>query len=162
MKRTLGAWKENLPAALIGAKLVLSESDLETTLPVPLHGRVDQVFYANGWLIPVDTKSRKAPKVYLKDVIQLSVYAFILARVSSRMFGREIPVSSTGYVRCVCGSQVTYLATRLLTSAQLIGLWNRYWDLKRNGARAKPRPAADHICVMCPKKASCPKGRLLG
>jgi hypothetical protein len=159
MKRTLGAWKENLPATLVGAKLVLSESDLETTLPVPLHGRVDQVFYAAGWLVPVDTKTRKAPRVYLKDVIQLSVYAFILGRVSAQMFGRSIPVASTGFMRCVNGKSVTYLPVKLLNSAQVIGLWNRYWELKNNGARAKPRPAADVSCRVCPKKMNCPKGR---
>lgn len=161
MKRTLGAWQESLPAALAGAKLVLSESDLETALPVPMHGRVDQVFYANGWLVPVDTKTRKIPRVFLKDVIQLSVYAFILARTSLSLFGREIPVSSIGYVRCVCGRQPTYLPVRLLNSAQIISLWNRYWELKRNGARARPRPAPDHNCMVCPKKAGCPKGRRL-
>lgn len=161
MKSSLSSWKENLPAQLVGAELVLSESDLETTFPVPMHGRVDQVFYVNGWLVPVDTKTRKLHRVFLKDVIQLSVYAFILARASSRLFGRTIPVANTGYIRCVSPAGTSYIPTKLLSSAQMIGLWNRYWELKRNGAKAKPRAAASHCCAMCPKKQACPKGRLL-
>jgi hypothetical protein len=161
MKRQLGAWKENLPDQLIGAQVVLSESDVATTLPVPMHGRVDQVFFANGWLVPVDTKTRKVARVFLKDVIQLSVYAFILARISTQLFGRAVPVSSTGYVRFVSGRNVQYVAVRLLNSSQIIGLWNRYWELRKGGLSARPRPAPDYNCLQCPKKAGCPKGRTL-
>lgn len=159
MKRQLGAWAEDLPAALIGAQLVLSESDVATTIPVPMHGRVDQVFYARGWLVPVDTKTRKSTRIYTKDIIQLSVYAFILARTSTSMFGRAIPVASTGYVRCVNGKSVQYVPVRLLNSTQVIALWNRYWELKKYGLRARPKAAPEFNCLQCPKKASCPRGR---
>lgn len=162
MKRQLGAWNENLPAPLIGAQLVLSEKDISTTLPVPMHGRADQVFLSHGWLIPVDTKTRKQVRVYPKDVIQLSVYAFILARASSAIFGREFPVASTGYVRCVSGRNVTYVPVKLLPSTQIIVMWNRYWELKKRGAAAAPKVAADHVCVSCVKRRGCPKGRRLG
>lgn len=161
MKRQLGAWVENLPAPLIGAQLVLSESDVETTIPVPMHGRVDQVFFAGGWLVPVDTKTRKSTRVYTKDIIQLSVYAFILARTSAVLFGRPIPVSSTGYLRLVNGKAVQYVPVRLLNSAQVIALWNRYWELKRHGLRARPKAAPEFNCLRCPKKANCPRGRLI-
>ena len=161
MKRQLGAWRENLPEPLVGAQLVLSESDIATNLPVPMHGRVDQVFYSRGWLIPIDTKTRKVVRVYPKDVIQLSVYAFILARTTMSLFGREIPVASSGSVRIVSGRETTYVPVTLLSSAQVINLWNRYWELKKGGAKARPRPAADHVCVSCLKRSACPKGRRL-
>lgn len=161
MSRHLGAWQEILPEPLSGARLVLSESDIGTTLPVPMHGRVDQVFYSRGWLIPVDTKTRKHPRVFVKDIIQLSVYAFILSRISARLFGRSIPVSSSGYVRCVNGKKVQYIAVNLLSGSQVIALWNRYWELKKFGLRARPKPAPEHHCIMCPKKDNCPRGRLI-
>lgn len=161
MRRQLGAWREVLPEPLIGAQVVLSESDIATVLPVPMHGRVDQVFYAKGWLVPVDTKTRKVPRVYMKDVIQLSVYAFILARISAQVFGRPVPVASTGYVRCVNGREVTYLPVKLLPSSQIVTLWNRYWVLKKGGLQARPTSAQLFVCVKCPKKAACPKGSRL-
>lgn len=159
MKRQLGAWKENLPQPLIGAQLVLSEKDIYTALPVPMHGRADQVFLSHGWLIPVDTKTRKIVRVYPKDVVQLSVYAFILARSSSALFGREFPVASTGYVRCVTGREVTYVPVKLIPSAQVIGLWNRYWELKKQGVAARPRTAEPHVCAGCVKRQGCSKGK---
>lgn len=53
-------WKsENMPYELRSATLFLSEQDISTTQPVPMHGRVDQVYQTkNGVLIPLDTKLR--------------------------------------------------------------------------------------------------------
>lgn len=47
-------WKsENMPPELRSATLFLSEQDVSTTLPVPMHGRVDQVYQTKrGILIP--------------------------------------------------------------------------------------------------------------
>lgn len=150
------AWREALPAALQGARLVLSESELSTDVPVPIHGRGDQVFLANGWLVPVDTKRRSKPVVYLKDIIQLSAYGFILARASRTLFGQTFPVASQGYIRTVVGREVTYLPVKLLSSTQVIALWNHYWALKRK--RVKPRLPEPYKCGMCPKRANCPVG----
>lgn len=151
------AWREALPPALQGARLVLSESDLSTDVPVPIHGRGDQVFLANGWLVPVDTKRRSKAVVYLKDVIQLSAYAFVLARASKALFGQAYPVSSQGFIRVVVGRKPKYIPVNLLSSTQVIALWNRYWELKRK--RAAPRVPEPYKCVKCPKKANCPVGR---
>lgn len=151
------AWREALPAALQGARLVLSESELSTDVPVPIHGRGDQVFLANGWLVPVDTKRRSKPAVYLKDIIQLSAYGFILARASRTLFGQNYPVASHGFIRAVVGRDVTYIPVKLLSSTQVIALWNRYWELKRK--EAKPRLPEPFKCVKCPKKANCPVGK---
>lgn len=151
------AWREALPAALQRARLVLSESELSTDVPVPIHGRGDQVFLANGWLVPVDTKRRSKSAVYLKDIIQLSAYGFILARASSTLFGQNYPVASHGYIRAVVGREVTYIPVKLLSSTQVIALWNHYWALKRKDA--KPRLPELYKCVKCPKKPNCPVGR---
>lgn len=74
-------WKsENMPYELRSATLFLSEQDISTTQPVPMHGRVDQVYKAkNGVLIPLDTKLRQVNHIYESDIIQLSVYRVILS-----------------------------------------------------------------------------------
>ncbi|WP_143502071.1 PD-(D/E)XK nuclease family protein [Pseudomonas sp. Irchel 3E13] len=159
MNRAIGAWSENLPDALRGGRVVLSERDLATEIPVPLHGRGDQVFLVNGWLVPVDTKRRRREMVYMKDVIQLSVYAFILARQSQALFGRNLPVSGTGYIRIAGPSRTIYKPVALLNSAQIISLWNRYWALRCEGLRAAPRHPNETVCAGCSKKAMCPVGR---
>lgn len=159
MNRAIGAWSENLPDALRGGRVVLSERDLATEIPVPLHGRGDQVFLANGWLVPVDTKRRKSESVYMKDVIQLSVYAFILARQSQSLFGRNLPVSGTGFIRISNSMRTIYKPVTLLSSAQVISLWNRYWMLRGEGLRAAPRHPHERACVSCPKRSNCPVGQ---
>ncbi len=151
------AWREALPPALQGARLVLSESELSTEVPVPIHGRGDQVYLANGWLVPVDTKRRSKAVVYRKDIIQLSAYGFILARASGRLFGQTYPVASHGFIRLVVGRQVSYVPVKLLSSTQVISLWNRYWELKRK--RSRPSIPESYMCVKCPKKANCPVGK---
>lgn len=64
-------WKsENMPYELRSATLFLSEQDISTTQPVPMHGRVDQVYKAkNGVLIPLDTKLRQVNHIYESDII---------------------------------------------------------------------------------------------
>lgn len=156
------AWKENLPESLQGARLLLSENNISTSIAAPMHGRVDQVFLtATNWLVPVDTKRRRTQKVYLKDVIQLSAYRFILERSSKELFGVALPVSSVGYLRSVWNGQATYLPVKLLNSVQMINLWARYHELKRHKLAAKPRVPEPFACMKCPKKDNCPRGSKL-
>jgi len=71
--------KIRLPNILNGASCFMNEVNIKTLLPVPLHGRVDQVFILkDGRLIILDTKVRDRIKVYPSDIVQLSVYAVIL------------------------------------------------------------------------------------
>lgn len=59
---------------LHGATCVLNETNIHTSKPVALHGRVDQVFQLkNGIHLVIDTKVRERIKVYPSDVVQLSV-----------------------------------------------------------------------------------------
>ena len=159
MSNGIGSWREALPEQLRGAQVVLSERNLSTEIPVPLHGRGDQVFLARGWLVAVDTKRRKIARVYMKDVIQLSVYAFILARQSTALFGVNYPVSATGFVRCVTPRGTEYKPVQLLNSSQVISLWNRYWFLRSEGLRARPTHPNTASCSGCPKRLNCPVGR---
>ena len=89
---------ENRPALLRQARLLMSEKPIRCRKPVPLHGRVDQVYQlANGEVCIVDSKSRRIPRVYPSDIIQGSVYATILR-------ANGYTVHAQGYVRQTWGA----------------------------------------------------------
>lgn len=133
MRKVLLWWRrERMPRELRTATVFLSEQNICALSPVPLHGRVDQVFRtAKGTLIPVDTKTRHAFRIYASDIIQLSVYGLIL----KTEFGTRHPIADYGYVRVVvdAGSigreQVRYLRVKLMRQNKLIRLWLRHSDL---------------------------------
>lgn len=124
--------KERMPEELRGARLFMNEEDIRAFEPVPLHGRVDQVFETrNGVLVPVDTKTRKYFRVYDSDIIQLSVYRLIL----EKMYGNRHTVSQHGYIRAVVLSEhgkenIRYLRVRLLSEGEIVELWQQYKALK--------------------------------
>ncbi|EPS8934101.1 hypothetical protein ACVJEA_002742 [Vibrio cholerae] len=123
-------WKsENMPYELRSATLFLSEQDISTTQPVPMHGRVDQVYQTkNGVLIPLDTKLRQVNHIYESDIIQLSVYRVILSHKY------KAPVAKYGYVRTVVetadGDRVRYIKTSLLSEKEVVKLWHRYQSIR--------------------------------
>ncbi|WP_249554615.1 hypothetical protein [Shewanella sp. 8A] len=123
-------WKsENMPPELRSATLFLSEQDVSTTLPVPMHGRVDQVYQTKrGILIPLDTKLRQINHIYESDIIQLSVYQVILSHKY------KVPVAKYGYVRTVVetadGDKVRYIKTTLLSEKEVVKLWHRYQSIR--------------------------------
>lgn len=110
---------ENRPALLRNARLVMSEKPIRCRKPVPLHGRVDQVYaLETGELCIVDTKTRRIPRVYPSDRIQGSVYATILRANGHR-------VHKTAYVRQAWEGRVRYLPYSLLTDGQVVALYHR-------------------------------------
>ena len=128
--------KENLPYELIDAKLFMSEEPVATENPVPLHGKVDQVFeLIDGSLLVTDTKSRARHTVYKSDVIQLSVYRTILSNKTNRR------VNSYGYVRTVVTSggeeSVRYNKVDLHTDQEIVELWERYKNLKSGAIESR-------------------------
>lgn len=150
-------WREPLPAELRSASVVMSERDLSTTMPVPLHGRCDQIFDNGRYLFVVDTKRRKKAAVYLRDVIQLSVYRVILERESQTLLGYRRPVSPVGYIRVTGYGTTTYLPVKLLATTQVVALWNRYWELKSRRGAASPRVAVLQVCAACDQAPRCPR-----
>lgn len=125
---------ETMPLELRTAELLLSECPVWTYTPLPLHGVPDQVYEAlNGDLIVVDTKARRAPRVYLSDIVQLSVYGVILRHT------RFAPVASRtvrpyGYVRCRGNQSVHYVRAQLLSEADVIAFALRYLSTRRRPA----------------------------
>jgi len=121
---------EAMPAELRTADLVLSECPIRTRYPLPLCGQPDQVYQAlNGDLIVVDSKTRRVPRIYLHDIVQLSVYRVILRHGGfPPVAGR--PVRPYGYIRCQWGGAVRYLPAPLLSETQVLALALRYLEAR--------------------------------
>ncbi|WP_207461290.1 PD-(D/E)XK nuclease family protein [Azospirillum sp. SYSU D00513] len=132
---------EGLPQELRTASLLLSEQEIRTHLPVPLHGIPDQVFLtAEGLMVVVDTKTRPLARVRFSDVVQLSTYALILASTTDpRLAHRR--VAAHGYVRLVSGVDVRYERVALLPAAEVVGIWCDYWRRQELRSRASEKAA---------------------
>tara|TARA_B100001059_G_C17839759_1_gene591349 strand:+ start:9332 stop:9910 length:579 start_codon:yes stop_codon:yes gene_type:complete len=138
--RAVYSWwnKENMPRNLRGSCLFLNESELNTKIPVALHGRVDQVFKTkSNVLITVDTKTRSSFRVYKSDIIQLSVYRIILAQ----KYGAKFKVSNTGYIRIVVNVDskeiIRYIPVKLISEKHISNLWYRYKAIKDGSVKTK-------------------------
>ncbi len=113
-------FRENFPKELLSASLIASESDIACEYPVKLHGRLDQLFrLLNGCVVLVDTKCRSENGVDEADIIQLSVYRFILRQLG-------YPVLGYAWVRTVSDPlgrrSVRYIKVSLLSDDDIIKL----------------------------------------
>lgn len=112
-----------LAEVLSSAELFLNETKIRTTFPVPLHGRVDQVFrLTDGRLLILDTKVRDRERIFLSDQIQLTVYAIILKNMG-------YSVCSMGVIRLVCTGRTTYKLIPYVPEIQVIHLYHRYLSI---------------------------------
>lgn len=155
-------WKTYLPAPLRNAQVVLSEADIETEIPLPLHGRVDQVLLnkSAGTAYIIDTKARRTARVYLKDIIQMSVYKVILDRNAKRYFGMPAIVSQTGYVRIPSPltNKAEFIPVTLMTADAVFAMALRYMILKQKGMLARPTMCASTaFCMSCEVRLVCPR-----
>lgn len=113
----------DLNMILRGAVCVLNEQDINTTTPVPLHGKPDQVFrLRDGRYLLLDTKTRRHAKVYFSDIVQLSVYAVILKN-------KGLPVFPFAVVR-IAGKKPTYLRADFLPEHVVVRLYHKYLSIK--------------------------------
>lgn len=109
---------------MAGAECILNEQDIKTLLPVPLHGRPDQVFkLKDGRLLVFDTKRRDIQRVYYSDVVQLSVYASILKNNGWQ-------VCEFGVIRIPASPSDRYLTVRLLPDSKIVSLYMRYQSIR--------------------------------
>lgn len=75
----------------------------------------------------VDAKTRRVPRIYLHDIVQLSVYRVIRRHGGfPPVAGR--PVRPYGYIRCQWGGAVHCLPARLLSESQILALALRYLE----------------------------------
>ncbi len=119
---------ERMPRELRRSVLVLSEAPVSLKGPIRLHGRVDQVYrtdYGHGALVLVDSKMRRRERVGADDLMQLSVYAFILRRAPVR--GHEsVPVCRHGYLRFMWDDVSRYRRVDLYPDRLVINAYQEY------------------------------------
>lgn len=123
-KTRLNKFDHFLPLIFNGARCVMNEQNISTQHPIALHGRIDQLFkLANGHHIIVDTKNRGYNKVFPSDLVQLSVYAMILA-------SKGYSMHPTAYLRITGTKHPIYAVVKLLKSEQVIKMSQHYWLIK--------------------------------
>ncbi|MHB8699246.1 MAG: PD-(D/E)XK nuclease family protein [Sulfuricaulis sp.] len=148
--------KENLPTELRGSRLWASEKSFHIRRPIPLTGRVDQVYRINrNTLVVIDTKSRSKAVVYESDRAQISEYAMMIRH---RPWGwlSGLQVAKHGYVRLVTHEGVYYRKIDLLSEKELIGLYRRYLDVM-SGRRPPEFAENERLCFGCPQRGKCPR-----
>jgi hypothetical protein len=120
-----------IPNILNGAKCVLNEKSISTKWPVPLHGRVDQVFeLEDGRWLPLDTKVRERVAVYPSDIVQLSVYALILKYKGHRVcpFGvLRFPIED---------AEPIFVPVKLYSETRIVELYQQYISIQQGGTTA--------------------------
>lgn len=132
-------WEEGMPWRLRHCKVVLNEQQIYTDGPLPMHGTPDQVLErANGDLVILDSKTRDRAEVFISDIIQMSVYRYIL----THGYGRK--VSPHGYVRLVQVKpghkpKVKYKKVRLLGDLAMNHLWHEYTAISKGEFQAPCR-----------------------
>ncbi|TXI08253.1 MAG: hypothetical protein E6Q76_07340 [Rhizobium sp.] len=155
------AWRrrENLPPLLKGSALVASEANLRISVPIALHGTLDQLYRArNGDLVMVDTKRRVKPRVYERDILQVSTFAMMVA--NGGLPGVIGSVSRKGYIRFALRSgEIQYVEIDLMSPAKILEYYERYWELRTLSAPdllVRPSPA---LCGNCKRRLRCPESR---
>lgn len=117
---------EGAPRLLCNSKLVMvePEQDIFCDTPIQLHGRPDTVFRcSNGELVVMDTKTRESNRVFDTDILQLSVYGYIM----EKGYGQK--VHRYGYVRTIIGRyqpKVSYHKVHLLSAGVIEHLYGEY------------------------------------
>lgn len=148
---------ERMPRELRDATLVGSEISLRIRVPVALHGDADQVYRtADGRVIVVDTKARMFAKVYPRDIVQVSVYAFMLKRGALPAAASALH-EAYGYMRLKTPVGVSYERVRLLRDQDVLVLYQRYQALRaRRGVAPKFSPS-EKRCSYCERRRVCPR-----
>ena len=138
-----GLSQDWLPDDLKAGKLVRVEEDLTADEPEPVIGRPDQVYrLATGLHVPVELKNRDSFAVYVTDIAEISLRAWLLRK-------NGMPTAGHGYV--VINNRKTSKreaqSVELENDAFCERLIHRYIDLVTG--RAKPRMAHQGKCKSC-------------
>lgn len=142
------AWR---PQELQDTEVVYAERVFRASRPVSIIAKLDRGYrYRNGLITLVELKTRRADRVYLSDVIELSAQ-----RVALQAQTRE-PVAPHGYVLVQQAQRRQKKAHRvqLLTHAQIVELVTRR-EAVLNGeteARYTQWPA---LCAHCGFRQQC-------
>lgn len=152
--------RERMPAELRQAPLVASEQLLRSRGAYPFHGRTDQVYRVNGLLVPVETKTRRRPRIYLSDVVQLSIQAVMLAEAPAALTRGAAP-ATYGYIRFRHQDNSVYRRVELLRPEVLYRWHDRFWAV-RVGERAPQITHFPAMCFSCPHQDRCSQATRTG
>lgn len=140
--------KERMPTELADGQLIRSEHYIRTEVPRKMHGTLDQLYRVlSGLHVLVDSKTRDKHQVFLKDIVQVSVYRVILSRIGLKM-------ADYAYFRVVTPEGVEYLKRKLLDEAQVIEEFDRAHALM-NGKATPSNAQHKAMCISCPQQINC-------
>lgn len=145
-----------MPPELATARLVLSEQLIRCESPDFLVARLDQTFLTTqGFLVPIETKTRARPVIYESDRFQLGAVAVILSNAAHAH--SHHPVASHGYVRLVTPEGLRYRRVDLPSAVEVLDMARRRRELIE-GRGDSPRPASHPaLCPKCPSRSRCPQ-----
>ena len=102
----------------------------------------------------VDSKTRDKHQVFLKDIVQVSVYRVILTRIGMKM-------ADYAYFRVVTPDGVQYIKRNLLNEAQVIEDFDRAQALM-NGKATPSNAQHKAMCISCPQQINCDNWQFSG
>lgn len=147
-KRRKFILKERMPAELSEGQLIRSEHYIRTEVPRKMHGTLDQLYRVlSGLHVLVDSKTRDKHQVFMKDIVQVSVYRIILIRTGVRM-------ADYAYFRVVTPDGIEYHKRTLLDEAQVIEEFDRTQTLI-NGKATPSNAQHKAMCMSCPQQINC-------
>ncbi|MCB2425743.1 hypothetical protein [Methylophaga pinxianii] len=147
-KRRKFILKERMPAELSEGQLIRSEHYIRTEVPRKMHGTLDQLYRVlSGLHVLVDSKTRDKHQVFMKDIVQVSVYRVILIRTGVRM-------ADYAYFRVVTPDGIEYHKRTLLDEAQVIDEFDRTQTLI-NGKATPSNAQHKAMCMSCPQQINC-------
>lgn len=138
---------------LDGAVCVLNERLIRIRRPVRLSGRPDQVWRRRDRvLVVVDTKRRRAPRIYESDRVQLSAYRFLLKH-TNRFRNEEI--ADHGFIRTESKSGAArFMKVDLLDDDEVLQLYKRAKSLRNSSAAPTANPSKA-LCRGCGHRGRC-------
>lgn len=147
--------KERMPTELSDGQLIRSEYYIRTEVPRKMHGTLDQLYRVmSGLHVLVDSKTRDKHQVFLKDIVQVSVYRVILTRIGMKM-------ADYAYFRVVTPDGVQYIKRNLLNEAQVIEEFDRTQALM-NGKATPSNAQHKAMCISCPQQINCDNWQFSG
>lgn len=152
--RAIDAARGMLPVELLEADLLFSEKRFGISEPVRLSARLDRAYrLSSGQVVLLELKTRRASRVYLSDVVQLSVQRIVVeheARVQVAPYGYVLTQSPEGVRRT--------RRVKLMTPVAVFALIDRREGIL--AGRLEPRAAASRgVCTNCVYRAVCPDRR---
>ena len=150
LRRKNGA-NDWMPPELRASRLAYAEKLFRSTGPVAVSAKVDRVYRDQAGVVTlVELKTRKADRVYISDVIELSAQGHALRSQTGEQ------VSGHGYVlvRVVGRTPQHAHRVRLLTEKELASAVDRRERLFAGTEIPNP-PRSVGVCLGCPYAKEC-------